>query len=169
MRPALNWGIQYKTLVVEAPGDKSKLLRKDLEIVYPGAVYNGLGKRSSQPVHVVVPELMGNIQCRILSSDDTGLMGFLERFIPPFTSPDPETRDQQAYGLCAFIGIHNYRLVVDYLGGCPGLTFISTEPGVCYEYFSLLHIDNLFLDFKNRHKQARHTPGWRHWLHPDLN
>ena len=56
-------------------------------------------------------------------------MGFLERFLPPFTSPDPETRDQQAYGLCAFIGIHNYRLMIDYIDGCPGLTFISTEPG----------------------------------------
>lgn len=93
-------------------------------------VYDGRGQRPQQPVHVVVPELMGNIQCRVESSDDTGLMGLLERFIPPYTSPDPESRDQQAYGLCAFIGIHNYRLVVDYLGGCPGLTFISTEPGV---------------------------------------
>ena len=132
-RPATNWGIQYRTLVLEAPGDKSKLLRCDLEIVYPGAgaIYDGFGRRCSQPVHVVVPELMGNIQCRILSSDDSGLRGLLERFIPPFTSPDPETRDQQAYALCAFIGIHNYRLVVDHLGGCPGLTFISTEPGVC--------------------------------------
>ena len=129
MRPAHNWGLQYKTMVLEAPGDKSKLLRNDLEIVYPRAIYNGWGKRPDQPVHVVVPELMGNIQCRIQSSDDSGLTGFLERFIPPFTSPDPETRDQQAYGLCAFIGIHNYRLVLEYLGGCPGLTFISTEPG----------------------------------------
>ena len=37
MRPASNWGTQYRTLVVNAPGDKSKLLRQDLEIVYPGA------------------------------------------------------------------------------------------------------------------------------------
>ena len=36
MRPALNWGIQYKSLVNMAPGDKSKLLREHLEIVYPG-------------------------------------------------------------------------------------------------------------------------------------
>jgi hypothetical protein len=42
-RPATNWGIQYRTLVLEAPGDKSKLLRCDLEIVYPGAgaIYDG--------------------------------------------------------------------------------------------------------------------------------
>ena len=93
-------------------------------------MYDGWGRRTSQPVHVVVPELMGNMPCRILSSVDSGLSGLLERFIPPFTSSDPETRDQQAYGLCAFIGIHNYRLIVDYIGGCPGLTFISTEPGV---------------------------------------
>ena len=93
-------------------------------------MYDGWGRRTSQPVHVVVPELMGNMPCRILSSVDSGLSGLMERFIPPFTSSDPETRDQQAYGLCAFIGIHNYRLIVDCIGGCPGLTFISTEPGV---------------------------------------
>lgn len=130
--------MQYKTLVVNAPGDKSKLLRQDLEIVYPGgAVYNGWGMKPAQAVHVVVPELMGNIQCRVLSSVDSGLTGLLQRFLPPFTSPDPETRDQQIYALCAFIGIHNYRLIVDYLGGCPGLTFISTEPGVSYHLFCL--------------------------------
>ena len=132
MRPALNWGIQYRTLVVKAPGDKDKLLRDHLEIVYPGVVYDGWGQRPVNPVHVVVPDLMGNIQCRVHSSEDSGLLGLLQRFLPPFTSPDPETRDQQIYGLCAFIGIHNYRLIVDYLGGCPGLTFISTEPGVSF-------------------------------------
>ena len=129
MRPALNWGIQYHTLVVKAPGKKDKLMREHLEVVYKGAVYDGWGERLEQPVHVVVPELMGNIPCRIASSEDSGLMGFLERFLPPFTSHDPETRDQQTYGLCAFLGIHHYRFMVDFLGGCPGLTFISTEPG----------------------------------------
>jgi hypothetical protein len=129
MKPALNWGLQYRTLVAKAPGDKEKLMREHLEVIYPSAVYDGWGRRPEQPVHVVVPELMGNIQCRVASSEDSGLMGFLERFLPPFTSPDPETRDQQAYGLCAFIGIHNYRLMIDYIDGCPGLTFISTEPG----------------------------------------
>ena len=79
MRPAHNWGLQYKTMVLEAPGDKSKLLRNDLEIVYPRAIYNGWGKRHDQPVHVVVPELMGNIQCRIQSSDDSGLTGYKSR------------------------------------------------------------------------------------------
>ena len=116
--------------MVNAPGDRSKLLRKDVEIVYPGAIYDGWGRRPEQAIHVVVPELMGNIQCRILSSEDSGLTGLLQRFLPPYTSSDPETRDQQIYALCAFIAINNYRLIVDYLGGCPGLTFISTEPGV---------------------------------------
>ena len=36
MKPALNWGVQFRTLQADAPGDKSKMLRKDLEIVYPG-------------------------------------------------------------------------------------------------------------------------------------
>ena len=27
MRPALYWGMQYRTLVVKAPGDKEKLVR----------------------------------------------------------------------------------------------------------------------------------------------
>lgn len=57
MRPALNWGIQYKTLVVKAPGDKSKLMREHLEIVYPGGIYDGWGVRTRTPVHVVVPEV----------------------------------------------------------------------------------------------------------------
>lgn len=58
MRPALNWGIQYKTLVIMAPGDKSKLMREHLEIVYPGAVYDGQGNRAQKSVHVVVPEVI---------------------------------------------------------------------------------------------------------------
>ena len=57
MRPALNWGIQYKTLVVKAPGDKSKLMREHLEIVYPGGIYDGWGVRTQTSVHVVVPEV----------------------------------------------------------------------------------------------------------------
>ena len=57
MRPALNWGIQYKTLVVKAPGDKSRLMRELLEIVYPGGIYDGWGVRTQTPVHVVVPEV----------------------------------------------------------------------------------------------------------------
>ena len=57
MRPALNWGIQYKTLVVKAPGDKSKLMREHLEIIYPGGIYDGWGVRTRTPVHVVVPEV----------------------------------------------------------------------------------------------------------------
>ena len=57
MRPALNWGLQYKTLVVRAPGNKEKLMRDHLEIVYPGAVYDGWGQRPAQPVHVVVSEV----------------------------------------------------------------------------------------------------------------
>lgn len=57
MRPALHWGIQYKTLVVMAPGNKSKLMREHLEIVYPGAVYDGFGNRALKPAHVVVPEV----------------------------------------------------------------------------------------------------------------
>ena len=57
-RPALNWGTQYKTLVVMAPGDKSKLMRDHLEIVYPGCVmYDGWGQRTEKPTHVVVPEV----------------------------------------------------------------------------------------------------------------
>ena len=145
LRPAMNWGCQYKTLVVMAPGDKSKLMREHLEVVYPNMIYNGWGIRTENPVHVVVPEvrlnlwifyvslvfqLMGNISCRIQTSEDSGFIGLLQRFLPTFTSSDPQCRDQQVYGLCAFIGIHHYRFIVDYLGGCPGLTFISTDPGV---------------------------------------
>ena len=107
MRPALHWGMQYRTLVAMAPGNKAKLMRDHLEVVYPGAVYDGWGQRPKQPAHVVVPELMGNLQCRIESSEDSGLMGLLERFLPPFTSHDPESRDQQAYALCAFIKNQN--------------------------------------------------------------
>ena len=75
---------------------------------------------------------MGNISCRILSTEDSGLVGFLKRFLPPYTSRDPECRSQQVFALCAFIGINHYRFIVDYLAGCPGLTFISTDPGVRY-------------------------------------
>ena len=66
LRPALNWGMQYKTLVVNAPGDKSKLLRQDLEIVYPGgAVYHGWGMKPAQAVHVMVPEFSA-VFCHLL-------------------------------------------------------------------------------------------------------
>jgi hypothetical protein len=58
MRPALSWGTQYNTLVVMAPGDKSKLMRDHLEIVYPGCVmYDGWGQRTEKPAHVDVPEV----------------------------------------------------------------------------------------------------------------
>ena len=58
MRPALNWGTQYKTLVVMAPGDNSKLMQEHLEIVYPGCVmYDGWGQRTEKPAHGVVPEV----------------------------------------------------------------------------------------------------------------
>ena len=62
MKPALNWGIQYKTLLSRAPGNKDRLMREHLEIVYPGVVYNGWGERVDRPMHAVVPELMGNIK-----------------------------------------------------------------------------------------------------------
>ena len=129
MRPALNWGIQFHSLKLNAPGMKDKLMREHLEVVYPGAVYDGWGQRVSNPKHAVVPELLGNIKCRIDKSEDSGLIGFLERFLPPFTSQDPETRDQQTFALCAFLGVNHYRFMIDYLGGCPGLTLLSTEPG----------------------------------------
>ena len=104
-------------------------MSKKIIIKNPISVYNGWGARVTNPVHVVVPELMGNIPCKIISSEDTGLKGLLERFLPPYTSSDPITRDQQIYALCICIGIHNYKFIVDLLGGCPGLTLISKEPG----------------------------------------
>ena len=87
-RPALNWGVQFHSLKLIEPGMKDKLMREHLEVVYPGAVYDGLGLRVPNPKHAVVPELLGNIKCRIDISEDSGLIGFLERFLPPFTSQD---------------------------------------------------------------------------------
>ena len=41
IRPALNWGLQCRTMIIMAPGSKEKLLSEHLEVVYPGAVYDG--------------------------------------------------------------------------------------------------------------------------------
>ena len=92
------------------------------------AVYDGWGNRVKSPKHIVVMDMMGNTSCKIASTQDSGLKGFLERMLPPFTSTYPVTRDQQIYALMAFVGVGNYKFIVDLLGGCPSLTFISMEP-----------------------------------------
>ena len=97
-------------------------------IIYIFVVYDGWGNRVHSPKHIVVMEMMGTTNCKIASSQDSGLKGLLERMLPPFTSTDPATRDQQIYALLAFLAVGHYKFIVEYLGGCPGLTLISMEP-----------------------------------------
>lgn len=127
-RPALNWGIQFKT--VDSMANKNgKVQKSTLEVIWPDTVYNGSGEVPDKPLHAVVPELIGNTKCKIQNFEPTGLRGLLEMCLPPYTSEDPEIRNQQIVIICAFLAVSNSPFVRRYLGGCPSITLGSWEPG----------------------------------------
>ena len=100
---------------------------EDIEDVYPGVVFDGNGKPKEDPIHVVVPKLIG-FQLDVPEFDPSGLQGLLEMFLPPYTSEDPQMRKQQVAALVCVLCMHFYRLIIYNIGGCPGLVLGSYEP-----------------------------------------
>ena len=91
-RPATNYGIQFETLKSLAK-DPLRLQRKDFEVVHPDQVLDSWGCIPEKPIHAVIPEIMGNIKPEIYRYEPSGLRGFLEMLLPPYTSENQDIRD----------------------------------------------------------------------------
>ena len=78
---------------------------EDVEMVYPGVVYDGYGKVKSKPIHTLLPEAFPAkaewMTCsKFISS---GLRGLLGLFLPPNTARTPLRRKQQVLGLVGIL------------------------------------------------------------------
>ena len=55
-RPARNIGLQFEYLLEKSFEHRGVLQLKDVEVVYPGVVYNGQGQVLDGPVHRIIEE-----------------------------------------------------------------------------------------------------------------
>ena len=79
------------------------------------AVYDGQGVVKENPIHVLVPEAFPNKNFRVSDFKPSGLKGFLQNCLPPFTSTSKFRRDQQILVIMGATGQHFYRLIVHIL------------------------------------------------------
>ena len=76
----------------------------------------------------MVPEAFPNKNFRVSDFKPSGLKGFLQNCLPPFTSTSKFRRDQQILVIMGATGQHFYRLIVHNIGHCPCLMLASFEP-----------------------------------------
>ena len=114
LRPALNIGTQYAYLE-EKKKERGFWTEDDYEDVYPGVVIGGDGKVKTDPIHIFVPDIMASTmdQMSINSFTCSGIKGYLEMLLPPYTSSDPDFRKTQGVTLLASTGVRFYRHIVD--------------------------------------------------------
>jgi len=87
MKVAKNWGLAWDHLIEMARKENRYISVDDVEVIYPGAVYDGDGQLKQNPIHVVIPEAMPGIDFSNCSEFfDSGRIGYLKTFLPPFTS-----------------------------------------------------------------------------------
>ena len=104
IRPARNIGLQWNYLKKMAFDHGGIIQLKDVEIVYKDVVYNGIGEIVSDPVHALVPDAFPNKAFRVSKFIPSGLIGYLQHCLPPFTSTSKLRRDQQVLALIGATG-----------------------------------------------------------------
>ena len=114
LRPALNIGTQYQYLA-EKKKERGFWTEEDYEDVYPQCVIGGDGRIKTDPIHIFVPEIMSSTMDQMSMDAFTcsGIKGYLEMMLPPYTSSDPTLRRAQGITLLAATGLHSYRHVVN--------------------------------------------------------
>ena len=95
------------------------------------SVFDGLGREKTSPVHVLVEELMPNINLKQSRFRQSGLEGFLKLFLPDFTSRCSELRKQQVVALVHFTGKDmiedTYDIKILYVDISFSATLLSTD------------------------------------------
>ena len=71
----------------------------DVESVYKGVTYNGLGEVKQHPIHTIIEEAKPNVSFQCSKFKASGLEGYLKLFLPPLTSKCPQQRSQQSLAL----------------------------------------------------------------------
>ena len=114
LRPALNIGTQYAYLE-ERKKERGFWSKEDYEDVFPQCVIGGDGKVKDDPIHMYVPEIMHSTMdaTSINSFTCSGIKGYLEMVLPPFSSSDPDLRGAQGITCLAATGLRFYKHIVD--------------------------------------------------------
>ena len=107
-RPAKNIGLQFDYLLEKSFEHRGILQLKDVEIVYPGVVYDGYGKVIDEPVHCIIEEAYPHKILVASKFTASGLRGLLKLFLPPFTATSPMRRKQQQIAIIGAIGDKSY-------------------------------------------------------------
>lgn len=94
-RPARNIGLQWNYLKKKAFNFGGAPQLEHVEIVYRDIVYNGKGEVLEAPVNTLVPDAFPSKNFRVSPFKPSGLRGFLQHFLPPYTSTSKFRRDQQ--------------------------------------------------------------------------
>ena len=110
-RPARNIGLAFNYLQERSFHTLGRLNIEDVEMVYPGVVYDGYGRVKSSPVHTLIPEAFPT-KAEWMSCSKcipSGLRGSISLFLPPNTARTPTRRKQQQLALIAMLcKIHNF-------------------------------------------------------------
>ena len=114
LRPALNIGTQHHYLK-EMKLKKGFWSAEDMEDVFPEVIIGGDGKIKADPIHIFVPDLMKSSmeEMVIEAFTCTGLQGYLEMMLPPYTSSVPGLRRSQGITLLTITGLRFYRHIVN--------------------------------------------------------
>ena len=94
-RPARNIGLQWNYLKKMAFNFGGAPQLEHVEIVYKDQVYNGKGEVLDSPVNALVPDAFPNRAFRVSPFKPSGLRGYLQHYLPPYTSTSKFRRDQQ--------------------------------------------------------------------------
>ena len=127
-QPARNIGLQWHYLKEKAFEYDGRLQLEHVEIVYRDIVFNGRGEILANPVNILIPEAFPNKTFRVTDFKPSGLRGFLQNLLPPYTSTSLFRRNQQILCIMGAVSQHFYRLIVHNIGACPALMLASYEP-----------------------------------------
>lgn len=104
-RPAKNIGLQFDYLMERSFVHHGVLQLDDVEVVYPGVVYDGYGAVKDEPVHCVIDEAYPSKVLVASKFTASGLRGLLKLFLPPYTAASPLRRRQQQIAIIGAIGM----------------------------------------------------------------
>ena len=112
-RTAKNVGLQWHYLKSMAFDHGGALQLEHVEVVYRDVVYNGLGKKLETPVNVLVPEAYPNKTFRVTDFKPSGLRGFLQLCLPPYTSTSVFRREQQILVIMGALSKYKFSFHLD--------------------------------------------------------
>ena len=107
-RPARNIGLAWNYLKKMSFEFGGVPQLEHVEIVYKDVVYNGLGEVLTNPVHALVPDAFPNKIFRVSRFLPSGLRGYLQHCLPPYTSSSKFRRDQQVLVLIGATGMISF-------------------------------------------------------------